>query len=92
MAQQNANDACMLTLTVNAPGVTQMKVIVLEIGYSDDFDANDGTITGELNEATSLSEYTFVVPEIAVVLLALAPIAGFVVYTYKQKKTDKNTG
>ena len=79
-----------LTLTVNAPGATEMKVMVLAIGYSYDFDANDGTVTGELNESTSLSEYTFVVPEIATVLLALAPIAGLGLYTYKQKKTNKN--
>ena len=91
ITQITKDNPATFTLTVNTdPGVTELKVMVLAMGYSLDLDDNDGNITGELNECTSLSEYTFVVPEIAPVLLALASIGGLGIYTYKQKKGMKN--
>lgn len=81
------NSPATFILTVDAPGATQMKVMVLALGYSS---ALDHKGTEELNECTSLGAYTFVVPQIASVFLALAPIAALGLYTYKQKKTNRN--
>jgi hypothetical protein len=77
-----------LTLTVDAPGATQLKVAVLEVGYSASLDHKE---TGELNMCMALGETVFVVPEIASLFLALAPVSSLGLYMYKQKKNKNAT-
>jgi len=73
------------TLTVNAPGVTNMKVLVLANGYYAKLDeAGDN----KLNEKTPYSGSTLVIPEPATLFIILASFAAFGLFEIKGARTS----
>lgn len=70
------------TLTVNAPSVTSLKVLILANGYYEPLD-NPGS--GKLNVKTPWSGSTFVIPELATLALTLASVAALGVYGISRK-------
>jgi len=71
------------TLYVDAPGASDLKVLVLAMGYSP-FADNFGE--GRLDEHSPYSGSTLVVPELSALILALASFAALGLYGIKRRK------
>ncbi len=71
------------TLTVNAPGATQLRVLVLGNGYYAPLD-NKGD--GKLNQSTPWSGSTLVVPEVATLAIAASSFGALGLYAIKRGK------
>lgn len=71
------------TLYVNAPGASDLKVLVLAMGYSS---FADKAGEGRLDERSPYSESTLVVLEITPLILTMIPFAALGLYAKKRKK------
>jgi len=71
------------TLTVNAPGVTKMRVLVLAIGYDESLDTKGD---GVFNQKTPYSGSTLVIPEIATLALIASTFSALGIYGIKRIK------
>lgn len=71
-------------LTVDAPGVTQLRVLVLANGYYEQLSSSGDH---KLNEKTPWSNSTLVIPEgYGTLLLTIASFAAFGLFATKRKK------
>lgn len=72
----------MFTLTVEAPGASEMKVLVLALGYN----AQLPNASGKLNERSPYSGSTLVVPQLSTFLLVVASFSALGLYAIRRKK------